>query len=313
MGAQSEPSWWARFWHTPVRAERLGLMRWMLGLSLLVGELMLYLPNLADLYGPTSVTAGHLRDDYLLRNWRWTMLWFNGDNMTLVHVVFALWLAATAAFTVGFFTRTATAVTWLLTLTFFNRTVFLLDGGDALVMNGLLLLLLAPSGQALSLDAWWRRRRGRPLPRTVPPWSVRVLQIQLCLLYFSAGVLKMAAYPEKPFTGTWWEGTTVHYTINFVDRSRWAFAQWPQPLWWTALLTYVSLFWEAAFPLLVLHRWTRRPALCFGVLFHLGIFALIEIGCFSLYALSFYGPWVPDSFWQRRDRAVPTAPTTKEL
>ena len=65
-------------------------------------------------------------------------------------------------------------------------------------------------------------------------------------------------------------------------------------------MTYVSLWWEVLFPLLVLYRRTRFPALLFGLLFHLGIWLTIEVGWFSFYIMSFYAVWVPDSFWERR-------------
>jgi hypothetical protein len=53
------------------------------------------------------------------------------------------------------------------------------------------------------------------------------------------------------------------------------------------------------FTLLVLNRHTRRWALWFGVLFHVGIWLTIEVGWFSLYTLALYGVWVPCAFWRK--------------
>jgi uncharacterized membrane protein YphA (DoxX/SURF4 family) len=66
-------------------------------------------------------------------------------------------------------------------------------------------------------------------------------------------------------------------------------------------MTYVSVWWEALFPLLVLNRYTRPVALWFGILFHLGIWFTIEVGWFGFYTMAFYGVWVPDRFWPRFD------------
>ena len=65
-------SFWTRFWHEPVRAERLALMRIFLGVALLTDLLFQYLPNLMDFFGPTGVAPRGLHDEYQMRSWRWT-------------------------------------------------------------------------------------------------------------------------------------------------------------------------------------------------------------------------------------------------
>src|SRR5437763_1448338 len=79
---------------------------------------------------------------------------------------------------------------------------------------------LMPSGAALSVDAWRRRRAGRLAgPAYVPAWTVRVLQVQLCMLYLSTGLVKLQAGSEwgtLKAEGTWWEGTSIHYALNYV-------------------------------------------------------------------------------------------------
>jgi Vitamin K-dependent gamma-carboxylase len=292
-------SWWTRFWHTPVRAERLALMRILLALALLTDQLFQLLPNLADFYGPEGVAYYGLHDKSQLRQWHWTILFFNTDELAVLYPLFGLWVAATVLFLVGWETRWMNVMVWFLTMCFINRNPFILNGGDDTMQMGLFLLLLGRSGNALSVDAWLARRVGRPLPVWQPAWPVRLLQIQLCIIYLSTGVAKLVG---KPFLeGTWWDGTAIHYVLNYVTMSRWPFVQLPLPLWLTAILTYTSVWWETLFSLLVLNRWTRYPALVFGVLFHLGIYFTIEVGWFSFYTLAFYGVWVPCSVWTRRD------------
>jgi predicted DCC family thiol-disulfide oxidoreductase YuxK len=36
-----------------------------------------------------------------------------------------------------------------------------------------------------------------------------------------------------------------------------------------------------------------------GILFHLGIYATIEVGWFSFYTIAMYGVWIPDAWWKR--------------
>jgi predicted DCC family thiol-disulfide oxidoreductase YuxK len=82
--------------------------------------------------------------------------------------------------------------------------------------------------------------------------------------------------------------------------ARWSYAQLPLPFWFTAALTYFSVWYEVLFTPLVLWRRTRNMTLWAGILFHLGIYSMIEVGWFSFYTIAMYGAWIPDRWWQRR-------------
>lgn len=293
---------WTRLWHQPLRAERLGLMRLCIGLALLGEQLVEFLPNLPVLYGPEGIAPDGARTSLALGRWRWATLFFYTDDLFTVYVVFWLWAFFAAAFAVGFFTRASNVAVWLLTMAFVNRTRFLLNGGNDMLQAALFLLMFSPSGQALSVDAWLRHRLtrrpgdGDSNQAYVAAWPVRLIQFQLCIVYFSTGLLKLKGYPGL-FMGTWYEGSSVHYALNIVDRARWAYCQFPLPFWLTACLTYATLAWEALFPFLLFTRPTRWLALGFGVLFHVGICCSIEVGWFGYYALCYYAVWTPDEFW----------------
>lgn len=301
---------WARFWHVPVRAERLALTRIFFGLALLTDQLFQYLPHLGEFFGAEGVAPAGVHDRWLLKNWHWHILVLGTDDLNILYPVFFFWVGATIAFILGWHTRLMNVAVWFLAACFQMRNPCILNGGDDTLMVGIFLLMLMPTGQALSLDALRRRvgaasraapgparHAGPTEPALVPAWGVRVLQIQLAVIYLSTGLVKLKG--SGMFEGTWWEGTSIHYVLNYVTMSRWSFAQLPLPLWLTAPLTYVSVWWEALFPLLVLSRWTRKWALWFGVLFHVGIYLTIEVGWFSFYTLAFYGAWIPDEFWER--------------
>jgi hypothetical protein len=289
---------WEEFWHEPLRAERLALTRILLGVALLSDQLFQYLPHLDEFFGPEGVSPAGLYEWYALRYWQWPALLFHTDDPATVQTLFWLWVGVTAAFTLGFCTRLANLALWVLTYAFLTRTPPILNAGDSVLKVGVFWLLLSPCGRTLSLDALlWRRATG---PTTVPAWPVRLIQLQLCFLYLSTGLSKLFRVSE-PFVGTWWDGTSLHYVLNDVTMSRWSYTQLPLPLWLTAPATWVSVWWEVLFPLLVLSRHTRAFALWFGVLFHLGIWLTIEVGWFSFYTVALYGVWVPDSFWRRWD------------
>jgi hypothetical protein len=290
---------WTRFWHEPVRAERLALTRILLALCLLAQQLSEYLPNFAHFFGPEGVAPAGLHDASRLVRWYWTPVFFHTDDLRVLYAVFTLWVVCTIAFLFGWHTRLMSVAVWLLTLCFLNRNPGLTTGSDDVLRVGLFFLVLSPCGLALSLDSRRLRRRGRlaPRPAYTPAWPLRLLQVQLCMIYLSTGLAKLKA-DDWNFEGNWWDGTAIHYVLNLVNMSRWSFAQLPLPFWMTAAATYVSVWWETLFTPLVLCRWTRKWTLWFGVLFHLGIWLTIEVGWFSFYTLCLYAVWIPDSFWR---------------
>ncbi len=318
-------SLWQRFWHVPVRAERLALMRICLGLALLSDQFLQVLPAFSYLFGPGGTSPAGLHEAWQLEYWNWTILFFYTDDLTVLALAFAAWVAVALLWTVGLWTRTTNVVLWLLTLAFLWRNPNHLNGGDYVLMVGLFLLMLSPCGRALSLDARRRRHQtGQTRPAYTEAWPVRLIQIQLCTLYCCTGLVKLKGEWDwdGPFhlTGTWWDGTSVHYVANFLHMTRWSYAQLPVPFWVTRPLTYATAWWEALFPLLVLWRWTRRPALAFGLLLHLGIVLQVEVGTFSFFTMAFYAVWVPCTFWRRwdqffiarsRDRAAPPGPALR--
>jgi hypothetical protein len=305
-------SWWTRFWHAPVRAEPLACFRILLGAAMLADQLLQLLPRLDEFFCATGVAPTGLHDWYAVKNFRWTIWLFNHDQPSVVYSWFAIWVAVTLTWTIGFFTRLSNVAVWFMTMCFVNRNPNILNGGDDTMQVGIFLVLLSPCGRALSVDAWLARRRGKlaPGPAYVYPWSLRLMQIQLCVIYASTGLVKVKGECDCPdpwwdvttikFAGTWWDGTSIHNVLNYVTMSRWSFAQLPLPFWLTRLMTYTCVWWEVLFTPLVLHRWTRKWTLWFGVAFHLGIWFTIEVGWFSFYTLAYYGAWIPGEFWDRR-------------
>jgi hypothetical protein len=312
MTPLSHCSWWTRFWHEPVRAERLALFRVLLGVALLVDQLLRLLPHLDDFFGPCGYSPAGLNDAFSVRSWHWTIWLFNHDAPSVVYPLFAAWVGVTLLWTVGAWTRFSNVALWLLTMCFCNRNLNISNCGVQTLQCGLFLLMLSPCGKAFSVDAWWARRRGRrgPGPVYTVAWPLRVIQVQLCMIYLGTGLAKLRGDGWGTFRGSWWDGTAIHYVLNSAILARWSYAQFSLPLWITRIMTYAGVCWEVLFPALVLFRPTRRWALCFGVLFHLGIWTTLEVGGFSFFTLAFYGAWVPGEFWDRWRNRRPTTPVT---
>ncbi len=291
------PSRFTRFWHEPVRAERLAVARILFALAIFTDQLFQYAPQLSTYFGPDGVAPAGINDGFLAMSWQWAILLFHTDDMAVVTTVFAVWTTAAFLMLLGWHTRLMTFLVWLGALCFLARNPNLKNGGDDTMQLAVFLLLISPCAVAPSLDRRRRLKRQGIDPDSAPaaviaPWPVRLFQLQLCVIYFTTGIAKLAGH-------TWWDGTSVHYVLNDVTMSRWPYALVPIPIWITAPLTYMSVWFETLFPLLVLWPRTRKWTLWFGVLFHLGIYLMIEVGWFSFYTIAMYGVWIPDSWWQR--------------
>jgi Vitamin K-dependent gamma-carboxylase len=212
--------------------------------------------------------------------------WQNDDNLLLTAVAF--WIACTGLLMIGSWTRTMAVLTYLLTMSFANLNTYIDNSGDVIRNILLFYLMLCPCGAAWSVDAWRRRRStgGAPQHVFVHPWPIRLIFLQMTIIYFMNGLHKIAG-------ADWRDGTSLHYVLGDLTFVRLPQTWLPLPLIVTRILTWFVLVWELTFPLLMVWKWPRRIALVCGVMFHLGIFALMEIGFFSLYALCLYLPLVP--------------------
>jgi len=221
----------------------------------------------------------------------WWMPFFRSwqENDALLMTAMGLWIASIALMLLGCCTRLAVVLTWMLSVSFDSINSYLGNAGDTIRIILLLYLMLSPCGAAWSVDAWWKKRPG---PVFVHPWPIRLLFVQMILIYFMNGLYKAC--------GTaWLDGSSLHFVLGDVALARFSQAWLPLAPIVIRLLTWSVLAWELTFPVLVLWNWPRRFALFFGVMFHLGIWATMELGPFAPYALCMYLPLLP---WERLRR-----------
>jgi len=280
-------------WHRPIRAETYAVLRIGFASCLLLEQLVQYLPNLSLFFGPDGMAPRGLNDGGTLDQWQWALLLFNPDSMSVVWAAFLLWMAATIAMLLGWRTRWVTVLVWLGAMCFITRNIMVKNSGDEVLRIALFVLMLSPCGEALSLDS--RREKTQSGPGLVPPWGVRLLQWQLAFLYLSTGLAKANG-------DMWWDGSVVHYVIADVSMAHFSPGILTLPFFLTQAMTRFSLGFELLFLPLVLFRKTRFWVLAMGIGFHCGILLLIEAGWFGFYTMSLYLAFIPDSWWERRER-----------
>jgi hypothetical protein len=167
-----------------------------------------------------------------------------------------------------------------------------------IVLGGIALL---PAGRVLSVDAWWRRRRGRPVaPDVVALWPLWLLRVQVCLVYLASGMSKLVD-PD-------WFGGLVLW--DRVVRYQYVLEPTPLPGWAIDLLTERSLYYligpAAVFTELFIGigLWrssTRLVAVWVAIIFHVLIEVSASVEVFSLVAIAALAIWVTPA---DRDRTV---------
>jgi predicted DCC family thiol-disulfide oxidoreductase YuxK len=309
-----------RFWTAPVRAEPIALFRIVSALAILVGSLFGIAPSLGLYWGENGLIPGSVADGDLDRNGYISLLrgpvnipildglvahetlrsWAPAMNQPwVVKTLFAAWMTALVLLAVGLFTRTSAFVAWLLAMSFHHRAMTVLNGGDDVAVQLLFYLVIAPAGAAWSIDSLRRRMktyqqpaagfespdpRPHDAPALVPPWSLRLIQIQLAFIYLSTVLSKM----DPSWENDWLTGEAMYWVFNDVMLMRWPYAALPVPMWICRLLSWGTIAFELAFPFLI--WWPRfRPWLLgVGVVFHLSIWTMMEIGWFGPYMLCYY-------------------------
>jgi hypothetical protein len=176
-------------------------------------------------------------------------------------------------------------------------------GYDSLITVGLLLLAFGRPTRTLSLDCRLLRASWTT-GLLVPAWPRALLVFQLLLMYTLTGIQKVG-HAWTPFGGY----TAMHYVLNDPT---WLRADLGAAPWSLAILgriaTAVTWHWEQLSCLLLFHwyyrygnrssnnivgkvfrRWDiRKPWALTGVVMHVGILALLDVGPFSLVSLAYY-------------------------
>lgn len=291
--------WWERAFLAEVDARPLAAPRIAVGLLVLL-TLTHWLPDVRSAF----TDAGWLPAEaarQLMDPWHWSILHFVTSPAGVLAFV---WLGVLAAvtMTLGLFSRTSAVVCAVVLASIHVRNPVLLYGADTVMRLLVIYTAVGRCGAVWSIDALVRRRRER-LGRlrggrvhgpvvdhaTTPVFPLRLVQIQVCTIYVVTASARVPGH-------NWHEGTALWYGLVNPMYSRFNPAGEPLadalvPL--LTVMTWITLYWEFAFPVLVPFRWGRRIALGFGVLIHGGIAVFLDIQWWGPVMLIGYLAFVP--------------------
>jgi hypothetical protein len=263
---------WRAFWFAPISARPLGLFRIVIGVCMIY-QLALLSVDLDFWFTDQGVLQGTEARE-LAGPWRPSPLQYIQDPLS-VRAFFVATVAVAVLFTIGWRTRLVSCLLFFMNLSIHHRNIPTNCGPDNLLLLMLFYLMLAPSGAAYSLDARRRaRRRDAPAEPLIVPWAQRLIQLQLCLIYFDTAVLKCNG-------STWLGGTAMHFVFqnHEVGRLDWSwFCQYPLLI---SVMTHVALFTEFLLAVLLWFKPTRPWMIAAGLLLHGGILLVINVPIFG--------------------------------
>lgn len=270
---------WRTFWFEPTDMTTLGLVRIAFGLVVIAWTFSL-LQYLDEFFGPRAVQIGTPSDAA-----QWTLLSLFGGADAVLGLWCAL-LAGGVALTLGWHSRVAALVVFIGVMSFERRNGFVFNAGDALVRIEALFMVLAPCGAALSLDR--HRMAGSFWSAQVrAPWVVRLMQVQLSLIY-------LTSVREKLTGATWSDGTAVSYALRLPDLAAFSVPAWvsTDPLLMN-LATWGTLAMELGLGVLVWSRRWRWWVLAAGIVMHTLILVSLAVAFFTFAIFVLYIAFLP--------------------
>jgi hypothetical protein len=271
----------------PERAERLAAFRIGVALVLLWDVVFAYWPLADAFFGQGSLGSPEIFSS-AQHGWQRWSLFHSIHNPFLYHMILLSWASAALCLLLGVFPRLSACWCWLCSISVISINYYLHNSGDNVRTISLFYLMLSPCGAVWALPRWLRGHK----PETVyiPAWPLRLLFVQMAFVYCINGLYKVTS-------AQWESGVVMHYVMANLAWTRVSYAMIPLPLPLLQLETWTVVLWEVSFPLLVILRFTRTPALVLGVLFHIGTAVLLQIGAFPLYMICLYLPLAPWEKW----------------
>lgn len=288
---------WNGFWFEPVATSTLALTR-----IAFAAVVLFWAGSLVPELGPLFAQSGVVAEQPHRAAGEWGLLAVWPSDVAVAALLVAL-VCATIALAAGYRSRLSAIVVFVALMSFERRNPFVFNSGDVLLRTTAFFLALAPTGASFSVDAV--RRGGIAALARFPlraPWALRLVQVQLSMLYLAAVWAKLRG-------PAWNDGTAVGAALQLDDLARFpvpdAIVESPLVV---NLLTYGTVAVEAAVGILIWNRAARPYVIAAALALHLGIDYSLRVGFFGLaLAVSYVAFIPPDAASRWLTRAVMSA------
>lgn len=279
---------WNIIWFQDKNTIPLEVVRMGVGFLLFINYAMLSPSDVLTLYGGAGLFSYSVVPEMTTVSWFSLFVFLNQDWQVLTfHYLFVV-----TCFLL--FTGWKTSwVKWLVLighLSYFNRNEFLFYGVDLVAIALLVILCVAPIGSALSLDRVRQVRRYKKkngleaqleLPTSRRGFACqRLMQIQMAVIYFSAGI-------EKLYGEMWWSGIAPWVALNNNEVAFFPMGFLADQFWLINLMAFGTIFIEIAYAFLIWGYKTRPYFLIAALMLHISI--AVMMGMYYFATLMIFG------------------------
>lgn len=290
---------WNRFFHEPADPRIVGLLRMLYG-TLALAYFGLMAPHVEFFWGEEGILPFDVSRTIIDPD-AWTVFTWLPRTHAVLWACYGLALTHCVLLAVGLGSRFQAIGVFFWMISFQHRNNMIIDGEDIVFRLFAFFLVFMPLSQRFSVDAVLRRKFGRPEPTASSGWALRMLQIQMCLILWSAGLEKLGG-------ADWWSGDAMYYVTQLDD----LYGHWPVPdfvsqsLWLLRIATWTALLVELLAPVFVWFEETRRAALLVIVLLHFAMEYMMNLFLFEWIMIV---GWASHARWEElvwiRNRILP--------
>lgn len=244
--------------------------------------------DMSDHYTDLGVLPRNILIEYMFGAWEWSLHLTFGHFLGILALFIVAYLAA-FFFLIGFKTRWAAFISWILLVSVQTRNPMILQGGDELLKMLLLWSCFLPMDSFYSVVS----PRG---DRIRPHFSIATIGFtsQILIVYIFAGLFKLA---ERHWLG----GEALFLAFGSVDINSYLSRYLLSFHNILRFSNHLTLFFEIFFPLLLWFPWKnhfwRLVLIGSYIAFHINVFLTFNVGIFVTVPIAAWLALLPPAFW----------------
>ena len=271
---------WQQFWFSPQDLFRPALFRFCFSFVLLI-MYSLRAFEFKIFFSEQGLFSIKSLESYVPSLLKPPMFLFTSSD-GLNQFLYILLLVCILLMLLGLANRAVTILTFLLHLIFIQRNPAIIYGADLVSTFWLFYLCFVSHNQYFTLRKWLPfYKRFKSQGDIFNSVGIRLIQIQLCIIYAYTGM-------EKLKGETWWDGSAVWYVMGNDNIVPFDFSFFQHMPWAVAAMTFSTLLFEIYFPIGIWMKSLRPLWMFLGLCLH-GL-AMIFMG------LSFFSPIMLSSY-----------------
>ncbi len=266
------------------------LLRIALG-TLILKDFIIYFFNRKYLFNKNGIISYDVYTD-IVNYFKLYWLKIDFDNDTNVVMFCMVGIIFATLFLLGILTRLSALTLYFLLFLFKIRNIYLLDGGDNVILVLLPLMTFTYSHSfIIQYDHFIAKgtHKIQAILNIISTYFSYAIIIQMCIIYFFSGLHKLRGE-------VWRNGTSLYYILNSYDFNIGVLNDWiTKAIFRVKFLTWFTIGFQLSFPFLIWNKISKHLIIVLGVLLHLGIFILMRVDNFSWIMIASYAVLITDS------------------